>query len=146
VLDPYRIAFTNEYAITSLFRRTALVRHDGWRDPLPAHRGYEDWNLWMDLAQEGASVVHLGDVMYRRRLHLPGLDLAARRRHAEIYAALRAGHPRLFAELRAHRARTTLSPLRRVLYPVVYGDRRFLRHVRFVKPVLDRTGVWTSRR
>ncbi len=75
VLDPYRIAFTNEYAITSLFRRSALIRHGGWRDPLPTHRGYEDWNLWMDLAQEGSQVVHLGDVMYRRRLHAPGLDL-----------------------------------------------------------------------
>ena len=53
VLDPYRIAFTNEYAITSLFRRTAVERRGGWRDPLPAHRGYEDWNLWMDLAERG---------------------------------------------------------------------------------------------
>src|SRR4051812_15515415 len=68
-LDPYRIAFTNEYAITSLFRRTALERRGGWRDPLPAHRGYEDWNLWMALAEHGEQVVHLGAVLYRRRLH-----------------------------------------------------------------------------
>lgn len=146
VLDPYRIAFTNEYAITSLFRRSALIRHGGWRDPLPTHRGYEDWNLWMDLAQEGSQVVHLGDVMYRRRLHVPGLDLAARTRHAEIYGALRAAHPRLFSELAMHRSRSTLSAPRRLIYPILYGDRRLLRHVRFVKPLLDRAGVWTLRR
>lgn len=145
-LDPYRIAFTNEYPITSLFRRAALERVGGWRDPLPAQRGYEDWNLWMTLAEAGEQVVHLGDVMYRRRLHAPGLDLQARTRHADIYRALRAGHPRLFAELREHRRRTPLSPLRKVAYPVLYGDRRLLRHVRAVKPLLDRVGVWTPRR
>ncbi len=100
-LDPYRVAFTNEYAITSLFRRTAVEAAGGWRDPLPEHRGYEDWNLWMDLAERGERVVHLHDVIYRRRLHAPGLDLRARQRHAEIYCALRRLHPRLFAELAA---------------------------------------------
>jgi glycosyltransferase involved in cell wall biosynthesis len=145
-LDPYRIAFTNEYAITSLFRRTELERFGGWRDPLPEHRGYEDWNLWMDLAQAGARAVHLHDVMYRRRLHAPGLNVQARRRHADIYRALRAGHPQLFAELADHRARSSLSPLRKVVYPVLYGDRRLLRPLRFAKPLLDRAGVWTQRR
>ena len=71
-LDPYRVAFTNEYANTSLFRRTALERVGGWRDPLPSQHGYEDWNLWMDLAQAGERVVHLGEVIYRRRMHSPG--------------------------------------------------------------------------
>jgi glycosyltransferase involved in cell wall biosynthesis len=145
-LDPYRVAFTNEYPVTSLFRRSALARVGGWRDPLPAHPGYEDWNLWMDLAQAGERIVHLGGTLYRRRLHAPGLDLRARRRHAEIYRALRAGHPRLFAELPSHRAATSLSPLRRRVYPLVYGERRLLRRVRFVKPLLDRVGIWTPRR
>jgi glycosyltransferase involved in cell wall biosynthesis len=145
-LDAYRIAFTNEYPITSLFRRSALVRAGGWRDPLPEHPGYEDWNLWMALAQAGEQVVHLGDTLYLRRMHAPGLDLRARRRHAAIYRALRAGHPRLFAELEAHRQASSLSPVRRWVYPLVYGERRLLRGVRFVKPLLDRAGVWTPRR
>jgi glycosyltransferase involved in cell wall biosynthesis len=145
-LDPYRIAFTNEYAITSLFRRTVLERHGGWRDPLPTHRGYEDWNLWMDLAQEGERVVHLRDVMYRRRLHAPGLDLAARARHADIYRALKAHHPRLFHDLSRHRASTTLSTPRKLVYPYLYGERKLLNRVRAIKPLLDRAGVWTPKR
>lgn len=146
VLDPYRVAFTNEYAVTSLFRRTAVERAGGWRDPLPEHRGYEDWNLWMDLAERGARVVHLHDVLYRRRLHAPGLDLRARRRHAEIYYALRRLHPRLFAEIAEHRRRSALSRPRKLLYPVLYGDRKLLNRVRWVKPLLDRTGLWTLTR
>ncbi|MDA0171291.1 glycosyltransferase family 2 protein [Solirubrobacter taibaiensis] len=145
-LDPYRIAFTNEYAITSLFRRSAVEQAGGWRDPLPEHRGYEDWNLWMDLAERGARVVHLHDVLYRRRLHAPGLDLQARRRHAEIYAALRRLHRPLFADLAAHRRRSPLSRPRKLLYPVLYGDRKLIGFVRWLKPLLDRAGVWTLRR
>lgn len=146
VLDPYRVAFTNEYAITSLFRRTAVERAGGWRDPLPEHRGYEDWNLWMDLAERGTRIVHSRQVLYRRRLHAPGLDLRARRRHAEIYSALRRLHKPLFADLAEHRRRSTLSAPRKVVYPFLYGDRKLLNRVRWVKPLLDRTGLWTLTR
>ena len=145
-LDPFRIAFTNEYAITSLFRRATVEALGGWRDPLAAHRGYEDWNLWMDLAERGARVVHLHAVLYRRRLHAPGLDVQARQRHAEIYAALREEHPRLFAELAEHRRRSPLSAPRKLLYPRLYGDRKLVNRVRWVKPLLDRTGLWTLQR
>jgi glycosyltransferase involved in cell wall biosynthesis len=145
-LDPYRVAFTNEYPVTSLFRRTALERVGGWRDPLPGRPGYEDWNLWMDFAQDGAAVVHLGGTMYRRRVHDYGLDAAARRRHADLYRALRRGHPALFAQRRAHRRRSDLSRARRLLYPIVYGDRRLTAGTRVLKPWLDRAGIWTQRR
>ncbi len=145
-LDPFRIAFTNEYAITSLFRRESLNRHGGWRDPLPSHRGYEDWNLWMDMAQDGEAVVHLRDVIYRRRLHAPGLDLAARTRHGEIYRALREVHPDLFARLPEHRRHSQLPLHRKLIYPYLYGERKLLNRVRFVKPLLDRTGLWTPKR
>jgi glycosyltransferase involved in cell wall biosynthesis len=147
-LDPYRIAFTNEYPVTSLFRRTALERAGGWREPHPEQRGYEDWNLWMTLAEQGEQITHLGPGRpgYRRRLHAPGLDAAARRHHADIYAALRAGHPRLFAALKQNRRASDLSPPRRALYPLVYGDRKLLRGEKAIKPWLDRVGIWTARR
>ena len=45
-----------------------------------------------------------------------------------------------------HRRDSDLSPVRKLLYPVVYGDRRYLRGERVIKPVLDRVGVWTARR
>jgi glycosyltransferase involved in cell wall biosynthesis len=145
-LDPYRVAFTNEYPVTALFRRSALERVGGWHDPLPAHPGYEDWNLWMDFAQEAAIVVHVGGTLYRRRVHGVGVDASARHRHAELYEGLRRRHPALFAGLRAHRRRSDLSRPRRILYPLVYGDRRLTAGARALKPLLDRAGVWTLRR
>jgi hypothetical protein len=147
-LDPFRIAYTNEYPVTSLYRRAALVGVGGWREPLPARRGYEDWNLWMSFAEAGARIAHLGPgrAGYERRLHAPGLNASARRHHAAIYHAMREQHPQLFSQLRRHRRSTDLSWPRRLLYPLVYGDRRLLRGERLVKPWLDRLGIWTARR
>jgi glycosyltransferase involved in cell wall biosynthesis len=143
-LDPFRVAYNNDYPITALYRRSAI--RNGWHDPLPDMRGYEDWGLWMTLAERGEPIVHLGAVAYRRRLHAPGVNAAAQRRHAELYRALRAAHPRLFADLPAHRKASTLPPLRRLAYPVLLGDRKLLRGARVVKPLLDRAGFGTRRR
>jgi hypothetical protein len=143
-LDPFRVAYNNDYPITALYRRSAI--REGWHDPLPDMRGYEDWGLWMTLAERGEPIVHLGGVVYRRRLHAPGVNAAAQRRHAELYRALRESHPRLFADLPAHRRASTLPRLRRLAYPVLLGDRRLLRGARVVKPLLDRAGFGTRRK
>ena len=66
--------------------------------------------------------------------------------HREIYRQLREANPELFDNLREHRRRSTLSPLRKLLYPVVYGGRRRLPFERRIKRLLDRAGVWTLQR
>lgn len=149
-LDPYRIAYTNEYPVTSLFRREVLEDLDGWRRPGELI-SYEDWLLWMKLAGRGARVVHLGPgrLTYRRRLHAGQrarmLDIG-KAQHRQIYRQLRQANPELFANLREHRRRSTLSPVRKLLYPLVYGGRHRLPFERRVKRLLDRAGVWTLRR
>lgn len=144
-LDAYRLAYTNEYPVSSLFRRTALEQAGGWR---AIDFGYEDWDLWLSLAEAGARGVHAGPgrITYRRRLHGERMLTTAKRHHREIYRTLRGRHPRLFAEIAIHRARSDLSRRRRLLYPVVYGGRPRFRAERHVKRLLDRAGVWTLRR
>jgi glycosyltransferase involved in cell wall biosynthesis len=144
-LDPYRVALTNEYPITALYRRTAVAAIGAWR-PFYEVQGYEDWNVWMGLAERGGRIVHLGAPGYRRRLHGQRLNQLARRRHTERYAALRRAHPDLFARLGEHRRASDLSPLRRALYPVLYGARAEIPFERQIKPWLDRLGVWTRAR
>jgi glycosyltransferase involved in cell wall biosynthesis len=149
-LDPYRVAYTNEYPVTSLFRREVLEELDGWRRPGELV-SYEDWLLWMKLAGRGARVVHLGPgrLIYRRRLHAGQrarmLDIG-KAQHRQIYKQLRDANPELFSNLREHRRRSDLSPVRKLLYPVVYGGRARLPFERRVKRLLDRAGVWTLRR
>ena len=147
-LDPFRVAYTNEYPVTALFRRTALDAVGGWYRDWTARQGYEDWNLWMDFAERRWRIVHLGAgrISYRRRLHGSRLNAEAKRRHAEIYGAMRKGHPLLFGSLPEYRRRSTLSRTRRLLYPIVYGARAEVPFERELKPWLDRFGIWTLTR
>jgi glycosyltransferase involved in cell wall biosynthesis len=141
-LDPYRVALTNEYPITALYRRSAVAAIGAWR-PFYELQGYEDWNVWMGLAERGERIVHVGGPGYRRRLHGERLNHAARRRHEERYEAMRRAHPDLFARLGEHRRASDLSPLRRALYPLVYGARAEVPFERRIKPWFDRLGIWT---
>jgi glycosyltransferase involved in cell wall biosynthesis len=147
-LDAYRVAYTNEYPVTALFRRDALEEVGGWYRAWTAQQGYEDWNLWMDFAQRRRRIVHLGPgvIGYRRRLHGSRLNAEAKRRHAEIYRAMRDDHPELFGSLAEHRRRSTLSRTRRLLYPIIYGARAEVPFERTIKPWLDRFGIWTLTR
>lgn len=123
-LDPYRIAFRNDYPVSSLFRRDAIEPLGAWQD-VGGMVGYEDWSLWMSLAEAGYEGVHLGRgrTAVRRRLHGSRMLTGAGRDHAVLYAELRRTHPRLFADVRRHRAGTDLSIPQRWLYPVLFGRR-----------------------
>lgn len=144
-LDPFRIAYVNEYPVSALFRRSALEQVGGWK---PIRLGYEDWDLWMALAEAGLGAVHAGHgrITYRRRLHGTRMLTGAKANHRKLYRTLKASHPRLFADIAEHRRRSDLSARRKLLYPVVYGGRPRLRLERHVKALLDRTRVWTLRR
>jgi glycosyltransferase involved in cell wall biosynthesis len=144
-LDPFRVAYTNEYPVSALFRRSALEAVGGWR---PIRHGYEDWDLWMSLVEAGHGGVHAGPgrLTYRRRLHGERMLTNAKRNHRELYRTLQGRHPKLFAEIGEHRARSAMSPLRKRLYPYVYGGRRRWGFERHVKALLDRTRIWTLRR
>ena len=144
-LDPFRVAYVNEYPVSALFRRTALEHVGGWK---AIRWGYEDWDLWMGLAEAGLPAVHVGTgrITYRRRLHGTRMLTAAKANHREIYRTLKGRHPRLFADIAEHRRRSDMSPRRKLLYPVVYGGRPRFRFERHVKALLDRTRLWTLRR
>ena len=149
-LDPYRVAYTNEYPVTSMFRRSVLEELDGWRFEGELV-SYEDWHLWMKLAGRGARAVHLGPgrITYRRRLHSGQrarmLDIG-KAQHRNIYKQLRAANAELFARLPEHRRASSMSTLRKLAYPVVYGGRIRFPFEQRVKRLLDRAGLWTLRR
>jgi glycosyltransferase involved in cell wall biosynthesis len=147
-LDPFRIAYANEFG-APLLRRTAVEAAGGWvpEGVDPRTFGYEDWHLWMTLAERGARGVHVGPgiITYRRRVQ-PGRRMSSdRRHHRRVYNELRRLHPALFASLREHRRNSDLSGTRKLLYPIVYGSRRRRWFERRVRVWLDGRGVWTQR-
>jgi glycosyltransferase involved in cell wall biosynthesis len=143
-LDAYRIAYTDEYPISILIRRDALEQCGGWTSA----DVYEDWDLWMSIVEHGVSAVHLGrnEITYRRRVHVDRRGADQYARHREVYRRLRARHPALFSSLRDARRNSDLSPMRKLLFPLVYGGRRRLPGETWLRTALADRGVWTLRR
>jgi glycosyltransferase involved in cell wall biosynthesis len=147
-LDPFRIAYVNEMPLGSLYRKAVIAPLGGWQDPSPQLNGYEDWDLWMRLAENAAKAVHVGGglISYRYRLHASRMTAETRRRHTLLYEALRERHRALFDALPEHRRRSSVGTIRKALYPYVYGGRRRYAFERPIKAGLDAVGVWTRRR
>jgi glycosyltransferase involved in cell wall biosynthesis len=143
-IDPYRVAFSNEWG-APLLRRGVLEELGGWLPDGEHGRDfpYEDWHVWMSLAERGARGIHLGRgvVTYRRRIEPDRRLSSDRRRHREAYATLRRLHPRLFGSLREHRRRSPLGPMQKLAFPVIYGRRPRLPFERRVRHLLDRAGL-----
>lgn len=114
-LDPWQITYINTVPVASLIRRDALLAVGGWQ----LRHGYEDWDLWMSLAQLGYRGVYrpIPTLRYRRRV---GRMLeGCLPRHGELYAELRRRHAPLF-ELRRRHWLTSKAPLRdRALFPLI---------------------------
>lgn len=122
--DPYLVAHRNRYPVSSMFRRTVLEEVGGWTS-VGNMVGYEDWNLWMSLAEEEKPVLFVENaIAVRYRIHGVRMLRKAAENHQALYETLRRTHPRLFAELGEHRRRSALSWPRRLLYPVLYGSRQ----------------------
>ncbi len=147
-IDPFRVAYANELAVSSMFRRSLLEELGGWGAGGFSERSHEDWNLWMAIAERGYRGVHLGpgEIVYRRRMHSGRLLSTNRDQHPQLYKTLKATHPRLFEDLPRHRRESDMTARRKRLYPIVYGGRRRFSFENRLKALLDRAGLWTLKR
>lgn len=124
-LDAWHITYQNELPATALVRRAALAETPGWR----LKGGYEDWDLWMSLAERGWRGSGSETVVYRYRRRGIRMGHEAAGRHAEIVGELRRLHPELFAARRRNWRRSS-APLA----------------LRLALPLIDRLPVGTQRR
>jgi glycosyltransferase involved in cell wall biosynthesis len=114
-LDAWEITFQNHLPIGSLYRRSALLDVGGWQFP----GGYEDWDLWMSLAERGWKGIGIPEVTACYRVQ-PGRRLSrSSRRHAERYIKLRARHPVLFAERRRNRRSSPAPMMLKLALPAI---------------------------
>jgi glycosyltransferase involved in cell wall biosynthesis len=121
--DPYLLAFRNRYPVASMFRRSFLEEVGGWHS-VGGMVGYEDWDLWMTLAERGGTALFVdGLPVVRYRVHGVRMLRSVAGNHRALYAELKARHPKLFASLGEHRKHSILSPAQRVLYPLLFGGR-----------------------
>jgi glycosyltransferase involved in cell wall biosynthesis len=116
-LDPWQVSYQNHLPLSALYRRAAVLDAGGWQ----FQGGYEDWDLWMALAERGWKGIGIPEVTGYYRVH-GGRRLArSARRHAERYAKLRARHPRLFAERARHRRASPAPALLKATLPAVHA-------------------------
>jgi glycosyltransferase involved in cell wall biosynthesis len=114
-LDPWLITYVNELPADAMVRREALLEAGGWQ----LRGGYEDWDLWMALAERGAQGLHVPVLTGWYRVRSTRMLAGAQQRHGAILAVLRERHPGLFAE-RAVNRRHSPAPLRcKLLFPLI---------------------------
>jgi glycosyltransferase involved in cell wall biosynthesis len=114
-LDAWHITHQNELPATALLRRSALAETPGWR----LRGGYEDWDLWMSLAERGWKGCGADAVVYRYRRDGTRMAHEAVSRHAEIVAELRRLHPDLFAARRRNWRRSSAPSALRLALPLI---------------------------
>jgi glycosyltransferase involved in cell wall biosynthesis len=119
---PWTLTYVNPYPVCSMFRRTVLELAQGWKG-----RAYEDWDLWLRLIDLGIEGMRVDRVVYRRRLSGESRLLRqARRRHQELYARLQDANADVFARRQELRRRERPAAWKRLVYPVLFGPRRFV--------------------
>ena len=114
-LDPWQLSYRNHLPLSALYRRDAVLAAGGWQ----LDGGYEDWDLWMALAEAGHDGVGVPAVTSEYRV-APGRRLSrSSSRHAERCARLRERHPRLYAERRRHRRASPAPVALKLALPVI---------------------------
>ncbi len=114
-LDPWRITIMNKLVASTMVRRTSLVQAGGWTLRAP----FEDWDLWMAMAERGIAGRHVGIVTLRYRVDEPRMYRNALRDYAALVSLLRQRHPALFAARAANRRRSNSSRLLKLLWTVI---------------------------
>ncbi|MEU4158192.1 glycosyltransferase family A protein [Actinoplanes sp. NPDC026670] len=116
LLDPWRITYVNEVVVASMIRRSALTSVGGW----DMGSGFEDWDLWMKLAEIGAQGVHVPAVTLHYRQHAtPRMYRESLGRIEALNAQLRTRRHRLFAERTSNWRRSPSSWGVKAMFPVV---------------------------
>ena len=100
-LDPWLITFVNGVTY-GLLRRTTLEESGGFR----LRDGFEDWDLWMSLAERGYRGIYVPRVTFRYRRDGGGRFTADLARTEAHYAQLRRLHQDLFARQNDNRRRS----------------------------------------
>jgi glycosyltransferase involved in cell wall biosynthesis len=114
-LDPWQLSYQNHLPLGALYRRDVVLSVGGWCSV----SDYEDWDLWMTLAERGWTGVGVPTVTVHYRVHAGRRVSDALARHAEQCAQLRARHPMLYEARRYHRRASPAPPLLKLALPAI---------------------------
>lgn len=116
-LDRWQITYQNDLPASALVRRSALLAAGGWE----LRGGYEDWDLWMALAERGERGARVPLVAYEYRQHGPRMLGESASRHGDTYRVLQTRHAQLFADRRRAWRQSQAPLLLRMTLPVIFS-------------------------
>lgn len=114
-IDPWRVTHSAGLGYAAMFRREALLAVGGWNLRGP----YEDWDLWMALAERGYGGLHVPVMTLRYRVHGNRMWAAALRRHDDIVNDLKFRHPGLYSQRHSAWRRSSEPWAVRLLFPLI---------------------------
>jgi glycosyltransferase involved in cell wall biosynthesis len=111
--NPWILLHSNLWEATCLFRREPVNAAGGF----PSDSGYEDWDLFLALAERGSSGLLVDRLVFHYRIHGGGrINPGIRSRFREHYETLRTNHAALFAREPELRQAYPLPAWSRMLY------------------------------
>lgn len=115
-MDAWLLTYTN--CITgggTLVRRDAIAEAGGWQ----LKEGWEDWDLWMSLAERGYEGLYVPRVVFRYRREEDGRHAASLSAAESHYADLCRRHQALFTARSGNRRNSTAPRALKTLVPLV---------------------------
>lgn len=102
--DPQRLMRSNFLAASCLIRRSAYLQAGGMDEALVDN--YEDYDFWLRMLEEDLTGMLLPEVLFHYRRHKTGNSAALEGRSSidEMYARLRARHPKLYGGIEPDRS------------------------------------------
>jgi glycosyltransferase involved in cell wall biosynthesis len=114
-LCPWHVTYMSPAPGIALFRREFLLEAGGWQ----LRRGIEDWDLWMRLATQGFSVVHVPRVVFYYRRDAGGRFRSRVHSFEGFYEQLRSRNADLFARRPENRRASPAPPPVKLLLPLI---------------------------
>lgn len=115
-LDPWLLTYVNCVpGAGCLLRRSAVLESGGWQ----LRHGFEDWDLWLALAERGWRGVYVPRVVFRYRRDEDGRHFGSLNAADAHYAELRRRHAELFSRRRENRRRSTAPRALKLVVPLV---------------------------
>lgn len=84
--------------VAAVFKKSIWEKVGGYNPNMKG--GYEDWDFWISVAEQGAQGAVIPEPLFRYRRHGRTMLVDAEEKHNLLYAQIRKNHPRLFSKNR----------------------------------------------
>lgn len=84
--------------VAAVFKKSIWEKVGGYNPNMKG--GYEDWDFWISVAEQGAQGAVIPEPLFKYRRHGRTMLVDAEEKHNLLYAQIRKNHPRLFSKNR----------------------------------------------